>query len=274
MISIVLPTYNNEQTIFYSINSILNQSYQNFELIIINDFSTDKTKQVIQSFNDNRIVYLENDKNIGGTKSIIKGIENAKGDFIARMDGDDIAVPERLEIQLNYLTNNPNIDLVASNIIFFTKNKVTGISDLKIYKQKMFKFLYTIGLPHSTWMAQVKFFKNLIYDPKMLVAQDQDLLLRAHYSCKFTLLKEPLVFFQIPKKINIKYKLNQTYYLLLARTRYIYYHNLFYYYPLILISFIRSTVSYIFGLKTFKILTTSNLKYQSLFDKITNKVIK
>ena len=99
MISIILPTYNNEQTIFYSIDSILNQSYPNFELIIVNDFSTDKTKQVIKSFNDSRIVYLENDSNIGIILSIIKGIKSAKGDFIARMDGDDIAVPERLNIQ-------------------------------------------------------------------------------------------------------------------------------------------------------------------------------
>ena len=274
MISVILPTYNNERTIFDSIQSILNQSYQNFELIIVNDCSKDNTKKVIKSFDDSRIVYLENDRNIGRPQSRNKGLEKAKGNFIATMDGDDIAVPERLEIQLNYLTNNPNIDLVASNIIYFTKNKVAGISDLKMYEQKKFKFLYTFGLPHPTWMAQAKFFENLNYDPKMVVAQDQDLLLRAHYSCKFTLLKEPLVFFRIPEKINIKYKLNQTYHLLLARTRYIHYYNLFYYYPLILISFIRSTVSLIFRLKTFKIITTSNLKYQSLFDKITNKVIK
>ena len=124
MISVILPTYNNEGTIFDSIKSILNQSYQDFELIIINDCSTDKTKQVIESFDDNRIIYLENNKNIGRSKSRNMAIKIAKGDFIAVMDGDDISVPNRLSKQLKYLIENPKIDLVASNIIFFTDEKV------------------------------------------------------------------------------------------------------------------------------------------------------
>mgnify|MGYP001495685799 CR=1 FL=1 len=66
MISIILPTYNNEKTIFDSINSILTQNYRDFELIVINDFSTDNTKHIIQSFNDNRIIYLENKKILVG----------------------------------------------------------------------------------------------------------------------------------------------------------------------------------------------------------------
>ena len=97
MISIILATQNNEQTIFSTIKSILNQSYNNFELIIINDFSTDKTKQIIQSFNDNRIIYIENQKNIGRSKSRNLGIKKAKGEFIAIMDGDDIAIEYKLE---------------------------------------------------------------------------------------------------------------------------------------------------------------------------------
>ena len=107
-ISIILPTRNNEKTIYYSIKSILNQSYKNFELIIINDCSNDKTKQIILSFKDNRIVYIENEKSIGVTSSIIKGINKSNGDFIARMDGDDISVPERLFTQLNYLKKSGN----------------------------------------------------------------------------------------------------------------------------------------------------------------------
>ena len=140
MISVILPTYNNEETIFNSINSILSQSYQDFELIIINDCSTDKTKKVIESFNDNRILYLENDRNIGRSQSRNIAIKKAKGDFIAVMDGDDISVPMRLKIQLKYLMDNPNIDLVASNIIFFTDNKVKGISDVKMYSPKNLNF--------------------------------------------------------------------------------------------------------------------------------------
>lgn len=275
MISIILPTYNNEQTIFYSIDSILNQSYPNFELIIVNDFSTDKTKQVIKSFNDSRIVYLENDSNIGIILSIIKGIKSAKGDFIARMDGDDIAVPERLNIQLNYLIKNPNIDLVGSNIIFFTNNKVTGVSNLKLYNQKKFNFYFnTIGLPHPTWMARTDFFKNFHYDPKAVTIEDQDLLLRAYHSCKFTILKEPLLFYQLAEKINLKYKLKQVCMLFMSRIRHILYHKLFHHFPIIIIVFITSFISYILRLKTDKTITSLNSKYQNLLNKITNKVKK
>ena len=72
MISIILSTYNNEQTIFHSIKSILDQTYDNFELIVINDCSKDKTKKIIKSFEDSRIIYLENDKNIGRSPLEIK----------------------------------------------------------------------------------------------------------------------------------------------------------------------------------------------------------
>ena len=186
MISIILPTYNNEKTIFYSIQSILNQSYRNFELIIVNDFSTDKTKQIIRSFNDSRIIYLENEKNIGSTNSVLRGIEKSEGDYIARMDGDDIAIPERLKIQLDYLKENPHIDLVASNIILFTNNKVIGCSNLKLYNSNNINFyIRTIGLPHSSWLAKAQFFKHNKYNANFRTSQDQDLLLRANSFCQF-----------------------------------------------------------------------------------------
>ena len=177
MISIILSTYNNEQTISYSIKSILNQSYEDFELIIVNDCSKDNTKKVINSFKDRRIVYLENNSNIGRSQSRNKAIKHAKGDFIAVMDGDDISVPERLEIQLKYLINNPNIDLVASNTIFFTDNKVTGVSDVQTNTPKDINFfLRPIGLPHVTWMVRKNFFVNYKYNPNISMAIDQDLL--------------------------------------------------------------------------------------------------
>ncbi len=276
MISIILPTYNNEKTIFDSINSILNQNYRDFELIVINDFSTDNTKQIIQSFNDDRIIYLENKKNIGGTKSIIRGIEKAKGNYIARMDGDDVAIPERLEVQLNYLTNNPDIDLVASNIILFNNNKVIGHSNFELYDPKNVNFyLRTFGLPHMTWMAKAEFFRNFKYNPDISVAQDQDLLLRAKNFCQFRLLKNPLLFVRIPEKINFKYKLKQEYKLFLAKRNYLKSMKLYYYYPLIFFRFLRLIFLFKFKYSTYNLITTSNLKYQTLLnDLIKKKLLK
>ena len=273
MISVILPTYNNERTIFDSIQSILNQSYQNFELIIVNDCSKDNTKKVIKSFDDSRIVYLENDRNIGRSQSRNKAIKKAKGNFIAVMDGDDISVTERLDIQLKYLMNNPNIDLVASNIIFFTNNKVTGVSDVKIYTLKNFNFfLRPIGLPHVTWMVRRDFFENFKYNSNISMTIDQDLLLRSFKSFNYFLLKEPLVFVNEPKKKNIRYKLNQLYVLFLARLKFMNKYKLFFHFPIIVFIFIVSSIFYMFGLRTNKTTKNFNNHYQNLLNKkIMNK---
>lgn len=272
MISVILPTYNNEGTIFDSIKSILNQSYQDFELIIINDCSTDKTKQVIESFDDNRIIYLENNKNIGRSKSRNMAIKIAKGDFIAVMDGDDISVPNRLNKQLKYLMENPKIDLVASNIIFFTDEKVKGISDVKIHSPKNLNFfLRPIGLPHVTWMARKDFFLNFKYDPNLLVTIDQDLLLRSFKSFNYSLLKEPLVFVNEPNKTKTKHKLKQIYALFFARIKFMYINKVFHFFPIIILIFIISSIFYILGIRTNKIITSLNNEYQNLLNKIINK---
>lgn len=271
MISIILSTFNDERTIFYSIKSILGQTYSNFELIIINDFSTDKTKQIIKSFNDSRIIYIENEYNIGRSLSRNKGIKKSKGDFIAIIDGDDIALPERLEVKLNYLLNNPSIDLVASNIIFFSNDKVIGVSDFNQPNQKKNNFYFhPLQMPHSTWMARATFLKNFNYDPRANLIEDQDLLLRGNHKHKYSLIKEPLVFYRVPIKISVKYKIKQVYVLCLSRLRHMLYHKLYFYFPIILTIFILSSVSYIFRLKSFKYVNNLNSRYQNLFDKLVS----
>ena len=271
MISVILSTYNDEKTIFNCIKSILNQTYQNFELIIINDCSTDGTKKVIKSFSDKRIVFLENEKNIGRSSSRNKGIAKAKGEFVAIIDGDDIAAPSRLDIQIKYLKKNPKIDLVASNVVFFYEDRVVGASKLKLHKSNIFNFyLRASEMPHPTWMARANFFKKFKYDSKMDRSEDSDLIFRARLTSNYSLLDDHLVFYRIPEKIDIRYKLNQVYLLFLSRIRKIYYQKSFYYFPLIFMALIVSSILYIFGFKTIKMSTKFNSKYQKLFDKLTN----
>ena len=275
MISVILSTHNDEKTISDAINSILNQTYLNFELIIINDCSTDQTKEIIKSFNDARIVYLENKTNIGRSRSRNKGIKISKGDFIAIIDGDDIAVPDRLDIQVNYLLKNPNIDLVASNVIYFYENKVLGTSLLKLHTSNTFNFyLRSSEMPHPTWMARVNFFKKFKYNPKMDKSEDSDLIFRARLSSNYSLLKNHLVFYRIPNKTNIRYKLKQVYLLYLSRVQQIYHQKSFYYFPLIILALFVSSIFYIFGFKTIKMKTSSNSKYQNLFNKLATKTPK
>src|SRR5450432_2078787 len=91
-ISVILPAYNTEAYLGKAIQSLLDQSFRDFELLIINDGSTDKTEDIIRSFSDPRIVYIKNEQNYGLIDTLNKGIDISRGKYIARMDGDDICL--------------------------------------------------------------------------------------------------------------------------------------------------------------------------------------
>lgn len=116
MISVVMGAYNSEKYISEAIESIINQTYKNFEFIIIDDCSADKTNMIIRKYavKDNRIKLINNSNNMGLTYCLNKGIKIAKGKYIARMDTDDIALPSRLEKQFSYLENHKNVVVLGS----------------------------------------------------------------------------------------------------------------------------------------------------------------
>lgn len=113
-ISVVLAVYNGEKYIKPSIESILAQTYKDFELIIVNDASTDSTLNIISSYNDSRIIIHNNNQNIGQTASLNAGLRVARGKYIARTDAGDISMPERFLKQVQYLDNHANIDILGS----------------------------------------------------------------------------------------------------------------------------------------------------------------
>lgn len=106
LVSIIMPSYNTANFIKGAINSIIDQTYQNWELIIVDDCSTDHTDEVIKSFGDNRIVYLKNKKNSGAATSRNRALREAKGKWIAFLDSDDFWKPEKLEHQLLFMIKN------------------------------------------------------------------------------------------------------------------------------------------------------------------------
>ncbi len=114
VISVVMPVYNSGVYVAEAINSILSQEFVDFELIIINDGSIDNSEDIIHSFKDERIVYLSNVENQGIVFSLNAGIAVAKGEYIARMDADDIAKPQRLRKQYEFMTNNTAIALCGT----------------------------------------------------------------------------------------------------------------------------------------------------------------
>ncbi len=120
-LSVVMSVYNAELFLKESIESILNQTYHNFEFIIINDGSTDNSLSIIKTYNDKRIVLI-NQENRGLSKSLNTGISIAKAEYIVRMDADDIAYPERLQKQLDFMLTNPSCVLAGSNVDFLDVN--------------------------------------------------------------------------------------------------------------------------------------------------------
>ncbi len=110
-----MSAYNAAKYLREAMDSILTQTFVNFEFIIVNDGSVDATENIIRSYTDNRIVYIRNERNLGLIESLNKGLEIAKGKYIARMDADDIALPERLQDQLAVFREYKEIIVVGSD---------------------------------------------------------------------------------------------------------------------------------------------------------------
>ena len=122
-ISVIMPAYNAEAYIKEAIDSILNQSFTDFELIVINDCSVDGTEAVVLGYSDRRIIYFKNDKNMGVAATLNRGLSAAKGEFIARMDSDDVAMPERFAQQVDFLIRHPNYAICGSSLTVFGENQ-------------------------------------------------------------------------------------------------------------------------------------------------------
>lgn len=114
LVTVLMPVYNAEKFLSASIDSILEQSFKDFELLIINDGSKDKTEKIIKSFSDTRIRYVLNDQNMGMADTLNLGIQLAKGKYIARMDADDISLPERLKKQVTFMESHPDHGMVGT----------------------------------------------------------------------------------------------------------------------------------------------------------------
>ena len=129
MISVIMSTYNNQSSVGYAIESVLNQTYKDIELLIMNDGSIDNTKEVLGKYLDNeKVKVFTNKENIGLTKSLNILINESKGNFIARQDSDDISLDSRLEKQLNFIKKH-DLDACTTRAINMQSRKlVPGLS--------------------------------------------------------------------------------------------------------------------------------------------------
>ena len=177
-----MAVYNGEKFLEEAIGSILKQTFSNFEFIIIDDGSEDTSLKIIKNFKDKRISILENNKNIGLSASLNKGTKLSKGKYIARMDADDISLPERLEKQYNFMERNPNIGIVGTG--YHLINESGERMGTYIYPDNPvtihWKLLTGPIFPHPTVMLRKKVLieNNLFYNEEYFVTQDYELWCR------------------------------------------------------------------------------------------------
>ena len=221
-----MATYNEpEKYLRESIESILNQTFKYFEFIIILDNPDNKkAEKIIKEYQqkDKRIVFIKNEKNLGLAGSLNKGIEIAKGKYIARMDADDISLPERLEKQLEYMENNKDVDLLFSRVYFIDEND-SILKEFKPVKEKVRNlkkyFFKEHLLVHPTLIARSEVLKKK-YDENQKKSQDFELWIRLMTkNYKFDIIEEFLLKYRVPKENHekrIKKQLNYSKYSLRA----------------------------------------------------------
>jgi len=177
LVSVIMPVYNSEKYLQESINSILNQSFGNFELIIVNDCSTDHSLEIIKAYEDERIKIINNEKNLGTVKSRNIGLKAVQGKYIAILDSDDISLTDRLSAQYNYLEDNSHIFLVGSSAIYIDENgkELRRFRKYDDYKMLAWRLPKSCGIVHSSVM-----FRNtgeIFYDEMFKSAHDYNLYL-------------------------------------------------------------------------------------------------
>lgn len=156
MISVIMGVYNCENTVSEAIESVLAQTYQDFELIICDDGSLDSTYEIVTKYAEkhpDQIVFIKNDRNRGLNYTLNHCLRHASGRFIARMDGDDLSLPERFEKEIAYFEKHPRISILGASLRVFDDEGVWGTHTFKEYPQP-FDFVHGTPFSHSVCMVR------------------------------------------------------------------------------------------------------------------------
>ncbi|MEO8255381.1 MAG: glycosyltransferase [Flavobacterium sp.] len=226
-ITVLMPVYNCELYIKEAVDSILNQTFSDFEFIIIDDASSDSTVSIIKTYNDPRIQLIEKPQNSGYTNSLNHGLTIATGEYIARMDGDDISLPERFAKQVRFLDANPDVVLCGSVFtIIGTDIIVTVPENNENIKLAMLKDC-CIGHPTVMMRKNTLDKFSLIYDATKEPAEDYDLWTRMLVIGKLHNLQEVLLQYRVHNsQVSQKRNEQQTNIALEIKTNLIHHLNL------------------------------------------------
>lgn len=193
-VSVLLPVYNCEKYIKETLDSVLTQTFSDFELIIIDDCSTDNTVDIIKSFKDSRISFIQKEKNSGYTDSLNYRIDIAEGEYIARMDGDDVCAISRFEKQVNFLDNNPEVMLCGTSIQVIGTDNV--LRHPQSHEEIKVKLCFGTAFCHPSVMGRKEVFKENNYNKDFEPAEDYELWTRLVFKGRLANIDEILLFYR------------------------------------------------------------------------------
>jgi glycosyltransferase involved in cell wall biosynthesis len=217
LVTIAMPVYNGGIFLESAVRSIVEQSWKNWELLIIDDGSTDGAIDRLSFVSDERVIVLRDGKNKGLAVRLNEAILMANGKYLARMDHDDISHKERLMQQVIFLESHVDVDLLSTRCISISEDgNETGIwpfaqEHVEICKRPWVGFY----MPHPSWMGRIQWFRRHLYmSPAPYCCEDQELLLRAHRVSKYHSIDDVLLLYRVREHTPLK-KLWRTYWSLL-----------------------------------------------------------
>jgi glycosyltransferase involved in cell wall biosynthesis len=198
-VSVLMPVYNADKHLEEAIDSILNQSFTDFEFLIINDGSTDRSEEIILSYADSRIRYIKNESNLKLIKTLNKGIQLCTGKYIFRMDADDISHFQRIQKQVAFMESNHEIGICGSWFEAFGEVENTIVKYKETHDEIMSKMLYQCHFCHPSIIIRRELFEGLelYFDENYSHAEDYEFYLRAAKKWKFHNLQEVLLKYRI-----------------------------------------------------------------------------
>ena len=198
-VTVLMSVFNGEQYLKDAIDSVLNQTYQDFDLLIINDGSTDNSLAIIQSYKDPKIKLITNDQNLGLINSLNKGISLIQSDYIIRMDSDDICLPNRIEVQVNFMDAHPAVGASGSHYFQLKEDKHFEI-DLPMSSEEINAFLiFNCPLAHPTTIIrkQVLDTYHIKYETGYLYSEDYYFWLQLSKVSQLRNLKDCLIYYRM-----------------------------------------------------------------------------
>lgn len=179
-VSILMPVYNAEQYLSQALDSIVSQSFEDWELILINDGSTDRSESIIMDYDDERIFYIKNPVNLKLIKTLNKGIDYCGGQYIARMDADDICHPDRLKRQVEFLDSHPQVLMcgTAAAVIDNSGKKTGHIHNLTSDDYLQINLMFSPSFIHPSMMIRTEVLKQNKYDEAYKHVEDYELWCR------------------------------------------------------------------------------------------------